>query len=251
MKTTKKNRLFLLRWHKRMGLSSIVVLLMLCITGVLLNHTSHLNLGSKPIKATWLLNLYGVQVPQFEGVLVDGTWVSLVGQTLYRQQQKLNHCEGALVGATHIPNSPLWLAACAHQILLFTPDNELIETIGEAQGLKGPLNTIGLCGQQVCFETARGLFSANFDTLEWQLAKQLPYAAVALETLPKKWQQFFRTVLVGEDITWQRIAQDIHAARFFGKGGPWILDFFVLLFVFISFSGFYLWYKSLKRSPRH
>ena len=241
-----KVRMFFWRWHKRIGITSALVLILLSITGIFLNHSSHLNLAAKPIKARWLLNLYGVEIPEFTSVKLTDNWVTQVGGHLYINQLKLIRCEGDLIGAQKIPDSTMWLTACTQQFLLFTEDNILVEAIGQAQGLPLPIQSLGICENTVCFTANNSLIKADFENLNWQTVRQVDYIAATTSPPPQQLKAFYQKEFVGSDLTWERIVQDIHAARFLGKAGPWILDIFVVLFLFLSLSGFYLWYSKLR-----
>lgn len=60
--TTKKRR-FLLRWHWRIGITSVIFLLLLATTGLALNHARHIGLDQIYIDTEWILSLYNMDLP--------------------------------------------------------------------------------------------------------------------------------------------------------------------------------------------
>lgn len=64
----------LYRWHRRIGLVSLIFVLVLTITGLLLNHNAELNFHKKHIQSQWVHQWYGLPAPEeggFEGLTVD------------------------------------------------------------------------------------------------------------------------------------------------------------------------------------
>ena len=54
-------------WHRRLGLSTFVVLIFLAISGFALNHSPGLKLNQINLSSNWLLDWYGFEVPLAEG----------------------------------------------------------------------------------------------------------------------------------------------------------------------------------------
>lgn len=48
------------RWHRALGVVSVVFVIVLSITGILLNHNAKLGLNTSIISSEWLLNLYDI-----------------------------------------------------------------------------------------------------------------------------------------------------------------------------------------------
>ena len=52
------------RWHRRLGITAALFVILLTITGVLLNHNASLNLQKAYIKNEWLLDWYNIDAKQ-------------------------------------------------------------------------------------------------------------------------------------------------------------------------------------------
>ncbi len=247
MSTAIKLRMFFWRWHRRIGLASALVLVLLCITGFFLNHSVLFNLHKSAIHSKFLLALYDIEIPRFSGIEIHNKWISAVGNQIYSNGRLLHECEGGLVGAITLPNTPTWVAACAESFLIFTHEDVLVEVIGKAYGMSLPIQSLGRCKQHVCFTANQKLYRADFESLEWHAERNTPYTTAPLQNVPPALQDIYQREFIGDDLTWERVIQDIHAARFFGNAGPWLLDIFVVFFLFLSGSGFYLWYSQGRR----
>lgn len=253
MKKPVKLRRQFWRWHRRTGLFSLVVLVILCITGVALNHSAHLHIDRYKVHSPFVLKAYGIDVPEFSGVKVGDHWATAIAGELYLNGRVLTQCRGRLLGVLHSAASNFWLAACEQELILITPDNEIIEVIDANLGLPTPIKVAGMCDAELCLQHALPgepvtTYRVDVDALEWLPVSGSTLSPFALTVLPKDQQDFYRPFYAGEDLTWERVVLDIHAARFFGAAGPWVLDFFVVLFLFMSGSGFYLWYTASKKN---
>ncbi|HED18424.1 MAG TPA: PepSY domain-containing protein, partial [Gammaproteobacteria bacterium] len=48
-------------WHRYMGVGAAAFMLVIAVTGVLLNHTEGLQLDSRHVQSNWILDWYGIQ----------------------------------------------------------------------------------------------------------------------------------------------------------------------------------------------
>jgi len=61
MTKRKPQRFTAFLWHRRIGLFALVLVVILAITGLMLNHTEKLGLAESYISREWLLNWYGIE----------------------------------------------------------------------------------------------------------------------------------------------------------------------------------------------
>ncbi|MDH5434565.1 MAG: hypothetical protein OEY19_11520, partial [Gammaproteobacteria bacterium] len=57
----KKRNNIVRKWHRRVGMTAMIFLINLAVTGILLNHYEALSLHKKYIQSDWLISWYGVQ----------------------------------------------------------------------------------------------------------------------------------------------------------------------------------------------
>lgn len=234
----------LMQWHRRLGISSAVVVILLCITGIMLNHSHHWHLSQKPIRASWVLSLYGIETPTLFAYTMGDTRVEQIGRQLSIKGKPAAECEGDLVGSERL--SDFYIVACSNELLLLTHDGILVERIGAAYGLPVPIITMARCKPNICLQTADGIFATTSEFTAFTKTTNTIVAPKQAQ-VPVQIQEKLIANYVGSDITWARLIQDIHAGRFLGKMGPWLMDVFALCFILLAVSGITLWWRNTQR----
>lgn len=198
------HRVFLRRWHRRLGIVSAAFVIVLAATGLLLNHTQSLGLDDIPLENRLLRALYGVPAVAPAFPLACARPVAVV----------------AAVGA------PLQLAACSDRIALLTADGVIVDQLDTARGL--PANLTAVASDRGGFLLQRGATTFRLDSDNFTLvALTDPPAAI-------DWQS---GATAGPDIHWERVLLDLHSGRLFGTAGVVIVDIAALLFVLLAISG--------------
>ena len=100
----RRTTIFLIRWHRRLGLSLAVIILILAISGIVLNHTTGLRLSDVRISNELLLRWYGIESQQkktaFGFEVLPGTWLSAAGDgQLFLNSHLISECQLPLKGA--------------------------------------------------------------------------------------------------------------------------------------------------------
>lgn len=246
IRLSKKIRPWLWRWHRRTGVAAVMVMLIVAVTGILLNHTDTLALAKRSVDQNWLLALYGIDTPTYTSFDLNGQWLSGdEKQQLYRNDEYLTECRGSLKGVALLEAG--FTVACEQELIIFDDQGEALDRVSAVYGLPVPILQIGYCEQALCVATAERVF--RFDALQlsfqplldvdvtWSQSGLLP--AVIKASLLSKHQ--------GLGLTWERVLLDLHSGRLFGHAGVWLFDLAALLLMFLSISGFVLWYQHYVR----
>ena len=238
-----------LRWHRRIGLSVMLMVVFLAITGILLNHSPGIGLSKTTIKSSWLMNWYGFETTSFTGYQVTPVettetpqWLSHPGgHDLFLNTEPVANCESPLMGAS--ATSTMLLALCKDELVILTHQGELIEKLNVLSGL--PANTSGLqvIGEEVFILADTKPILVNLDTLatqpsktsinEWSKASPLPQELV--DNLKQ------RAELPG--ISMETLILDLHSGRFFGTAGVLFVDLIGLLICILALTGLWAWYS--------
>ncbi len=242
---SKNWRLFFWRWHRRVGLTAALIVVLVSVTGILLNHTSEVGLGKSPVRQLWLLNFYGVETPELVHFSLANHWVSGDdNQYLYLDGQQVAYCNGSLIGAAKTDD--LLVAACSNELVLMTSAGEVVERLGETYGLPVPLTAIGRCTDDLCLQSQGEIWVADLQQLVWGSRRQSAQWSQA-SSIPAAFQQTIVDQQLGSDLSWERVIQDLHSGRIFGRWGVWAVDLSALFLMFLSLSGFFLWYQQYRR----
>ena len=243
---SKPNR-FLARWHRRIGLTAALLVLVLSVTGILLNHSDQLGLDAAPVQSDVLLSAYDIDAPELTGFSLGDNWLSHAGGNhLYLNDRELTYCAGQLAGAVAYRDN--WIVACGDELLLLTASGELIERIGASYGLPQPVSQLGLLknnGQNDALFMQNGVNSYRLDVeqLSWDIETEQQVEWSTPTALPEQYSAALLNQHLGQEITWERFVLDLHSGRLFGSWGPWLMDAAALIMVLLSLSGFYMWWQ--------
>lgn len=250
-----------LRWHRRIGLTIAFIVVFLAITGLLLNHSLGLTLNKKIIHTHWLMNWYGLETTDPTGYHLKNQWLVHNGtNSLFLNSQFIARCNAPLMGAvstdavslltdssSHSPKeNPLYLALCQDELLIFSSEGELIETLTTLTGLPEDTEKLQVVDSQVYLRSGAATLLLNIDSLEltpskhyidqWSQPSTPPTAIVtAVQASPDR-----------PGITLETIILDLHSGRFFGDIGVWIIDFIGLLICLMAITGIWAWYQHYK-----
>lgn len=235
----KISRLTLWRWHRRLGLTSALFVILLSATGLLLNHGNGLGLDQQSLPRPLLSTLYGVEAPVIRHFVVANSSVSQVGnRDLFIDVNPVGRCDTELLGALSVDSA--FLLACRDSLSLVTPAGDLVDKIDGLSGLPRPIQSLGYCDQAPCFLAEGEAYSIDVDTMAW-LESPLGLTKNSSASPPPDRLKDQLLAKAGSDITWERAIQDLHSGRLFGSLGPWVMDFMAILFMIIASTGVIMW----------
>lgn len=238
-----RNRLiFNVKWHRRIGLVCAIFVLVLSVTGLLLNHTTSLKLDSIKLRSPILTSLYNLPSATPASFRAGEQWVSHNGiDTLYLGQENIEQCEPPLKGA--ITQRNLLQILCGNELLLLTTEGDLLEKISPVLGLPDGSQALALSDGQLIIKTANGALSADIDTLQFKSTTASP-AWVKAETPPAELKNFLTEQSPAMDL--EQILLDLHSGRLFGGIGVFVMDLAAILLIVLSITGVIAWQTSRK-----
>ena len=237
------------RLHRWFGVSVLLFVVILSISGVILNHAETLGLNERYVQNQWLLDWYGIDAPPPTASYQAGAHrVTLLGGRLYFDHQELQANVLAVAGAVAV--GEVYAVAAGRHLLLATGAGELIESIEVAGAGQGPIDRIGGQGQTVVLGIAGRWYRSDdqivalepVDRIEeeeirWSLPS--PIAGPDLTIL----QQLYR----GRGVTIERLMADLHSGRLFGSLGPLVMDAAGVALLVLSISGLVLFLRYRKK----
>ncbi len=230
------------RLHRYAGLTAALLVVLLATTGLLLNHSARLRLGSRHIGFAPLLAWYNLDdTPEIKSFGLGKSWVSCVGGAIFIGRQPLQAVAGCPVGV--VKAAEMWVVATPHELVLLTADGELIERLGSATGVPQGISALGtLPGATLALATTNGWHSADLELLHWQ---HLDSDAKVIWSRPGSTPTELRDELLetyrGPGLTLERLVQDLHSGRLFGRWGTLVMDATAVLCLILVVSGLVLW----------
>ena len=235
------------RWHRRLGLLVALFVLVLAVTGILLNHSPGLGLDRRFVDSPWLMQAYGDDSADLPAFQLGEHWLSQAADgRVYLDAREVASCNSRLVAAVRADD--MLLAGCSEELLLITPGGQLIESVSASTGLPSPLQGIGLAGDRVVLQDAAGWWLADLDAMDFStevngggLISQLAPA-----TLPAAIR---RSIPAREQwLSWERLLLDLHSGRIAGRLGVLWVDLVGALLGALALSGIAMWW--LRRQGR-
>ncbi|MEZ5573921.1 MAG: PepSY domain-containing protein [Halioglobus sp.] len=235
------------RWHRRAGVLAAVFVVMLAMSGIVLNHSTALQLDRRFVDWPWLAQSYGDPSSNLPAIQLGEQWLFRASDgRVYLDALDVAPCAGELVGA--VATDGLLVAACAQELLLITRRGELVESATASTGLPTPLQGIGLLDNHVALQTQGNWRLADLERMEFAarapaggavirqlVAGQLPAAIRDRIPAPQQW------------LSWERLLLDLHSGRVFGPLGVLWVDFVGVLVASLAISGTVMWWLHRRR----
>ncbi len=209
--------------------------LFLVATGLPLQFTQLLSLGSTNVELDWLLDSYGIHAPA-EAVISNRVLVA--GDLLLANERELR-IDQPLVGSVDI--GPFSLVALQGSLLLIPFEPAVpIETVDLPYAVQG---LALLSDQQLIIRTPLGLLQsadlgANWSSYFGDVAESdwIKFARIPAD--PAIQQKTRANKLV-----WERVLQDLHSGRTFGPVGEWVMSLASLALVVLALSGLFMCFR--------
>lgn len=231
-------------WHRYMGLCSALFVVMLAITGMMLNHTEALKLDSRHVQSSALLDWYGIKPAAApHNYAANNHWISELDGQLYFDGSPLASDATTLRGA--IALEAFLVAALPNNLLLLTPNGEIIEQMGPVHGIPKGIQQIGISDEgMVILNTDSGQYKADAELLEWASFSAEQEIKWAQPQTPSA--ELLDTLLAthrGHGLTLERIILDTHSGRILGPWGVYLMDAVAIMFIFLAAAGIWIWAK--------
>lgn len=237
-------------WHRYLGLTATVFILILAITGLMLNHTELLKLDSEYVESELLLDWYDINPPAERVSYQAGDlWVTQLGDQIYLNDHRVHDVTGVLIGA--LPFNDMIVIGMESAVILMTPGGELIERLTGSSGVPAGLTRIGIDNSDnLVVETARGKYATDANFLEWsdytERASTFPLQVAELTWAEPKQppEQLQESIVRAYRITvlpLERIVLDIHGGPFIGQWGKYFVDAIGVLFIVLAVFGLWIW----------
>lgn len=228
----------LYKFHRYTGLLIGIFVILLAITGIILNHTEELSLDQKYIQSPAILDWYGIAVPEVKkGFAIQRFWLSQLEQQVYLGAIPVFKTPQSLIGV--VANSDFITAAFTDSLLLLTLEGGVIERIS-----KPAIERVGMTkGGRIYIKSQGNIYYSDDQLLSWELAQTFPGSWSSSVWLPSDLQEQLKAKSRHNILPYERVMLDIHSGRFFGTYGVYFIDFASVLFIFLVISGVWIWLR--------
>jgi hypothetical protein len=225
------------RWHRLAGISAAAFLIFLTATGLPLQFTDRLDLGSRHVGAGWILDWYGLEAP---GDVLVSAGVAALGDRLFMESGEPIAPLSGFAGAVRL-DGLLIVAGVSDVLLLDAADGTLIDRFR----LERNIRRIGIAGDVPVLDTTAGRLAADAGLVNWVAAPgRLEADWAAPEPAPGALADDVRRQVRSGLLSLERLLQDLHSGRAFGTVGILVVDVASALLLFLSISGLIMWWRS-------
>ena len=227
-------------WHRRVGLSAVLFLIFLVITGVALQHTDGLGLPSKFLTNTWLLKYYGIKPNHITTYQLANQTVSHAGETIYLSGKPTDARVDGLRGAVAV-NDQIVIAT-SDSILVCDRNGTVVDEITLLDGLnETPLGVALTDRQTLVIRGVNAYWEANPDFTRWRVFEGSRVAWATPSTTSPALRKVIEARDMGRQISLEKFLLDVHSGRFFGKYGVYVIDAAAILLLILAITGVGLW----------
>lgn len=240
------------QWHRYVGISTAVFVIILAVTGIMLNHTERFELDKKYITSEWLLNHYGIASPgNIKSYAAGNHWVSQWGKQLYLNVHALAEMDKNIIGAVFYQG--MVIIAQDDTLFSYTVEGELIEQMSGNEGVPPGIEAIGITdNNRLSVKAANGIFTTNQEFLLWQKTPSAISLWSDSSLLPEMVYQNTLELYRGRGLKLERVILDLHSGRLLSQWGVYFMDFVALMMIFLASSGFWLWsIRTIKKKKHH
>lgn len=244
-------------WHRGLGIISALFILLMALSGMLINHSNHLSIDTAHVKQNWLLDYYGITPPsQIDIYQTSPLKIASSDNLIWIDNRLAVEADSSIKGMLSLGR--MLVAVDSNNLYLLSKEGELLEKQDASTGLPRGIEAIGF-DEQVWLKTSTGTFMADDDLIEWNQAQ--PFAPIAWTT-PLAADSDEMNINIREEreaitlqarsshLTWERVLLDIHSGRFFGSLGPWLMDLVALALIIMAVSGIYMWQQQKPKKQR-
>jgi len=223
------------RWHRRIGMVAAFFVLLLVVTGILLNHTNDIGLDRAPLENHWLRAHYGLgneggEAEKASPHRLAGRELRVLDGQLWLGSERLTDCS-QLIGVMEKQDQVL--VVCPDRLVLLTPDGQMIDQADSLRGIPAGLSALAVQGDNILLRQGDTSLGVNLADLSVHPVEAAPDVA---------WQGSLAAMNAApvEAITWERVVLDLHSGRLFGRFGVWLVDLMAVGAALLAISGLVL-----------
>lgn len=233
----------LVSFHKFFGIFSALFVILIAISGILINHTDTLRLSKSQIDQPWLLNWYQIKAPETIQIYQQEPIILAANHNQLMIADNLVHLdETDIKGAASFIG--IILAVSEQSLGLFSMQGETLEKQTKSTGLPQQINAIGI-HDGVWLNTTSGTYLSDDDLISWKKANapnDIPWIQ-AQTNIAQGNIEYIENAFRAFHLDWEQVLLDLHSGRLFGISGVLFNDFIALILCFLAISGLTVWYK--------
>ena len=223
--------------HKWVGLASALIIVVISVTGILLNHSSSLNLDQNTVESRGVLDWYGLSpAGEPRGFEVGDHWLIELDGELFFDGEPVGS-EGKLIGAGLLHGE--LIAVYESKALIFDEAGQLLEKIEAFAPEQYTIMRAGIAADELAVQTKHGIWRMpGIMTIEGVDDSAVDWFEP--DTIPKDLREHIESAYSGDGLPVSRVVLDLHSGRLFGTVGVVIYDLAAIAFLVLAGTGIWL-----------
>ena len=231
-------RKFFRKLHRWIGITAALWLLLLASTGLLLQHSHDWALDQKYIKNQTILKYYGVGKQYL--AFGDKQQLLQIDQQVFINETPSIRIDKPIVSALYQP--PNWVLATETDMLWLDNEGQIIQQYDSYDGIKTPIQKLGLLQGELYYQTPRGLYNLNESTISKSIKANIIWSKQ--NSNPSSKQKAI--ALSSKDyLSYEKFIFDIHAGI---TTAPILNDIAAIALIMLSLSGILLFFRKSKNN---
>ena len=244
MSQRKTKRFTAFLWHRRVGLFALILVIILAITGIILNHTEQFELDDSYVDNSWLLSWYGIE-PEEKPISYRVTnndnnhIISAWQNQLFFNNTAITNLQKNIQGA--IAAEQFIVVALDNEILLLSFSGEFIERVSTSISFSN-IQRLGIKYKRPVIETSEPLYyMADEHILDWDVIINEDIRWTEKYELSETEYEQLLIAYRGSGLKLERVILDLHSGRIFGSYGIYLMDAAAIALLWLSLSGLWVW----------
>lgn len=232
----------LARWHRWAGFTAALFVLVLALTGLLLQHAPALGLDRAAVGSTVLARWLGHEAGPVTAFRANGDWILGNDGGLWRGRTRIATVAAPPDGVLAVEHG--LAIAVAGDLYLFDAGGRLLERMRAAGALPAPIRRLGRAGDGTAVvEADDHVWRVGDDWLVFEPHEGDAVSWSRPRTPPDALARFVRESGLAGAVTWERLLLELHSGRLGGNVGVIVMDMAAIALLLLSTTGLYLWWR--------
>lgn len=226
--------------HRKIEPIIALFVLLLAVTGLLLNNSSNLQLDKRYLTWDWLLQHYQITHVDPDVVYLLGhRTISQFGSEVFVDAKPVTHVDRPLLGGVMLDD--LIVLATDDALILLSHDGEFIERMGGAMGIPPNIQNIGLFRGEAVLQTYNGLWRSDFLLDQWERISVQGVGWSLPLPMPESVEAALATYFHGQGVSVERFVSDIRNGRIVNIVGSYLADLISIVLILWALAALWFW----------